>query len=147
MEFLTFFYFCGSFFPSWIRIRIRISNTDPDPDPSDLIESVSNPEPDTDPKHCRQLTGRLIKRDNLLTGEGGRKRGRSKSYDGEKATNLYSILSAFSLELFPPLLKNCRSTMFSESELRENFKFIFSKLTKLIEIAIELWHLDREEVI
>jgi hypothetical protein len=28
---MNFFYFCGSFLPSWIRIRIP--NTDPDPDP------------------------------------------------------------------------------------------------------------------
>jgi hypothetical protein len=28
---MNFFYFCGSFLPSWIRIRIRIPNTDPDP--------------------------------------------------------------------------------------------------------------------
>jgi hypothetical protein len=38
MKFWTFFYFCGSFLPSWIRIRIqqlklmRI-HADPDPDP------------------------------------------------------------------------------------------------------------------
>ncbi len=30
---MNFFYFCGSFLPSWIRIRIRIQITDPDPDP------------------------------------------------------------------------------------------------------------------
>jgi hypothetical protein len=30
MKFLNFFYFCGSFLPSWIRTRIP--NTDPDPD-------------------------------------------------------------------------------------------------------------------
>jgi hypothetical protein len=30
---MNFFYFCGSFLPSWSRIRIRIPNTDPDPDP------------------------------------------------------------------------------------------------------------------
>jgi hypothetical protein len=28
---MNFFYFCGSFLPSWIRIRIRIQITDPDP--------------------------------------------------------------------------------------------------------------------
>ncbi len=28
---MNFFYFCGTFLPSWIRIRIRIPNTDPDP--------------------------------------------------------------------------------------------------------------------
>jgi hypothetical protein len=27
-----FFYFCGSFLPSWIRIRIRNLSADPDPD-------------------------------------------------------------------------------------------------------------------
>jgi len=31
MKFLNFFYFSGSFLPSWIRIRIP--NTDPDPKP------------------------------------------------------------------------------------------------------------------
>jgi hypothetical protein len=30
---MNFFYFCGSFWPSWIRIRTRIQITDPDPDP------------------------------------------------------------------------------------------------------------------
>ncbi len=30
-NFLIFFYFCGSFLPSWIRARIRIPNTDPGP--------------------------------------------------------------------------------------------------------------------
>ncbi len=117
-NFLTFFYFCGSFFPSWIRIRI--SNTVPDPDPLTLycrirIQSGSG---------YGSETLLATRRDDLLTGEGGkgRKWGRSKSYDGEKATHLYSILSAFSLDIFPPLLKNCRSSMFSESELRENFK-------------------------
>jgi hypothetical protein len=30
---MNFFYFCGSFLPSWIRIRIRIQITDPDPEP------------------------------------------------------------------------------------------------------------------
>jgi hypothetical protein len=31
MKILGFFYFCGSFLPSWIRIRIRNLNADPDP--------------------------------------------------------------------------------------------------------------------
>jgi hypothetical protein len=31
MKILYFFYFCGSFLPSWIRIRIRNLNADPDP--------------------------------------------------------------------------------------------------------------------
>ncbi len=30
-NFWIFFYFCGSFLPSWIRIRILIPNPDPDP--------------------------------------------------------------------------------------------------------------------
>jgi hypothetical protein len=30
---MNFFYFCGSFLPSWIRILICIQITDPDPDP------------------------------------------------------------------------------------------------------------------
>jgi hypothetical protein len=97
MKFLNFFLFL------WVIFSLL--DTDPDPDfeyksgsgSTDLIESVSNPDPNTDPKHCRRHTGRPIKSDNLLTGEGGRKLGRSKSYDGEKATHLYLILSAFSL--------------------------------------------------
>ncbi len=32
-----FFYFCGSFLPSWIRIRIP--NTDPDPDPETRLNT------------------------------------------------------------------------------------------------------------
>jgi hypothetical protein len=40
---MNFFYFCGSFLPSWIRIRIQI--TDPDPDPMGRL----NTDPDTDP--------------------------------------------------------------------------------------------------
>ncbi len=36
-----FFYFCGSFLPSWIRIWIRIPNTDPVPDPLTRL----NPDP------------------------------------------------------------------------------------------------------
>ncbi len=32
-----FFYFCGSFLPSWIRIRIP--NTDPDPDPQTRLNT------------------------------------------------------------------------------------------------------------
>ncbi len=31
MEFITFFQFCVSFLPFWIRIWIRIRNLDPDP--------------------------------------------------------------------------------------------------------------------
>jgi hypothetical protein len=31
MKILYFFYFCGSFLPSWIRIRISNLNADPDP--------------------------------------------------------------------------------------------------------------------
>jgi hypothetical protein len=34
---LPFFYFCGSFLPSWIRIRIL--NADPDPDPATQIDA------------------------------------------------------------------------------------------------------------
>ncbi len=41
-----FFYLCGSFLPSWIRIWIRIANQDPDPgtllnpDPTTLVEMI-----------------------------------------------------------------------------------------------------------
>jgi hypothetical protein len=44
---MNFFYFCGSFLPSWIQIRIRIQITDPDPDPMVRL----NTDPDPDPKH------------------------------------------------------------------------------------------------
>jgi hypothetical protein len=44
MKFLNFFYFCGSFLPSWIGIRFPIPDTDP---LTHLIESELNP----DPKH------------------------------------------------------------------------------------------------
>ncbi len=37
MKILDFFYFCRSFFPSWIRIRIRNLNADLDPDPATQI--------------------------------------------------------------------------------------------------------------
>ncbi len=40
-KFWTFFYFCGLFLPSWIRIR----NLNADPDPATQI----NADPDTDP--------------------------------------------------------------------------------------------------
>ena len=45
---MNFFYFCGSFLPSWIRIRIRIQIMDPDPNPMVWlnIEYGSNPNPD-----------------------------------------------------------------------------------------------------
>ncbi len=39
MKNLAFFYFCGSFLPSWIRIRIRNLNADPDPDPATQINA------------------------------------------------------------------------------------------------------------
>ncbi len=38
-KFWTFFNFCGSFLPSWIRIRIRNLNADPDPDPATQINA------------------------------------------------------------------------------------------------------------
>jgi hypothetical protein len=44
---MNFFYFCGSFLPSWIRIRIRIQITDPDPDPR--FELNTDPDPDPQP--------------------------------------------------------------------------------------------------
>jgi hypothetical protein len=49
MKFLNFFYFYGSFLPSWIWIRIRILNTDPDPltwlnpDPIGIRFRIRNP--------------------------------------------------------------------------------------------------------
>jgi hypothetical protein len=39
MKILDFFYFCGLFLPSWIRIRIRNLNADPDPDPATQINA------------------------------------------------------------------------------------------------------------
>jgi hypothetical protein len=48
---MNFFYFCGSFLPSWIRIRIP--NTDPDSEygsgSTGPIEYGSNPDPDPNP--------------------------------------------------------------------------------------------------
>ncbi len=38
-KFCTFFYFCGSFLPSWIRIRTHNLNADPDPDPATQINA------------------------------------------------------------------------------------------------------------
>jgi len=47
MKFSTFFYFCGSILPSWIRIRIRICflNADPDQDPATQINADLDPDP------------------------------------------------------------------------------------------------------
>ncbi len=42
---MNFFYFCGSFLPSWIRIRIRIQITDPDP----MVRLNTDPDPDPKP--------------------------------------------------------------------------------------------------
>ncbi len=42
-KFWTFFYFCGSFLPSWIRIRIRNLNADQDPDPATPINADPQP--------------------------------------------------------------------------------------------------------
>jgi hypothetical protein len=61
MKFINFFYVCGSFLPSWIRIWIRIVNQDLDPDcesgsgcgSRDPIESGSNPDTDPDSQQCR----------------------------------------------------------------------------------------------
>jgi hypothetical protein len=48
-----FFYFCGSFLPSWIRIRI------PNPDPDPLARLNTDPIririPDPDPKPCEKV--------------------------------------------------------------------------------------------
>jgi len=50
---MNFFYFCGSFLPSWIRIRIQIT----DPDPMVRLNTdpirIRIPDPDPDPQHCR----------------------------------------------------------------------------------------------
>jgi hypothetical protein len=46
MKILYFFYFCGSFLPSWIRIR----NLNADPDPA--IQINADPDTDPDPKPC-----------------------------------------------------------------------------------------------
>jgi hypothetical protein len=40
---MNFFYFRGSFLPSWIRIRIQI--TDPDPDPMVRFNTDPDPKP------------------------------------------------------------------------------------------------------
>ncbi len=44
-KFCTFFYFCASFLPSWIRIRISNLNADPDPDPATQINADPDPKP------------------------------------------------------------------------------------------------------
>jgi hypothetical protein len=48
MKILSFFYFLGSFLPSWIRIRIR--NLFADPDPAAQINADPDPDTDPDPK-------------------------------------------------------------------------------------------------
>jgi hypothetical protein len=45
MKIQSFFYFLGSFLPSWIRIRNLYA--DPDPDPA--AQFNADPDPDTDP--------------------------------------------------------------------------------------------------
>ncbi len=40
MKFLTFFWFCGSFFPSWIRPSVRIQLTKVDADPDSIRNTV-----------------------------------------------------------------------------------------------------------
>ncbi len=49
MKILGFFYFCGSFLPSWIQIRIRNLNADPDP----ATQINADPDADPDPKPCQ----------------------------------------------------------------------------------------------
>jgi len=49
MKILYFFYFCGSFLPSWIRVRIRTLNADPDP------ATQINADPDPDPQPCNTI--------------------------------------------------------------------------------------------
>jgi len=46
----SFFYFLGSFLPSWILIRIRNLYADPDPDPAAQINADPDPDTDPDPK-------------------------------------------------------------------------------------------------
>jgi hypothetical protein len=55
MKILYFFYFCGSFLPSWIRIHILNLNADPDP------ATQINADPDPDPKPCPELPGLRLK--------------------------------------------------------------------------------------
>ncbi len=50
-----FFYFCGSFLPSWIRIRIP--NTDPDPQTRLNTDPIRIPDPD--PQPCPKLVFRI----------------------------------------------------------------------------------------
>jgi hypothetical protein len=61
MNFIYFFFFRGSFFPSWIRIRIRILNADPDP------ATLINADPDPQPWE-RQCAWSLFKTDILEYG-------------------------------------------------------------------------------
>ncbi len=54
MKILYFFYFCGSFLPSWIRIH----NLNADPDPAAQINA--DPDSDPDPKPWSFVRGSLI---------------------------------------------------------------------------------------
>jgi hypothetical protein len=51
MKIQDFFYFCGSFLSSWIRIRIRNLNEDPDP----ATQINADPDTDPDPKPCYKV--------------------------------------------------------------------------------------------
>jgi hypothetical protein len=50
---MHFFYFCGSFLPSWIRIRIRIQITDP------MVRLNTDPDPKPCQKHTDQIRIRI----------------------------------------------------------------------------------------
>ncbi len=74
---------------------------DPDLDPNSLFEADPDTDPtflfvaDQDPQHCRLHTGRLRKRDNLLTGEGGTVWGRSQVIRRRESLVLYKSFNTF----------------------------------------------------
>jgi hypothetical protein len=51
MKIMIFFYFCGSFLPSWIRIRIQQLK---------LMRIHADPDPDTDPDPKPCLKGWML---------------------------------------------------------------------------------------
>jgi hypothetical protein len=73
LQIMIFFYFCGSFLPSWIRIRVQI--TDPDPDPMVRLNTdpirirIRNPGPKKDKnakRACRPKKDKNAKKFSVM---------------------------------------------------------------------------------
>ncbi len=82
-------------------ISQRLGSADPDPH-QNVMDPEHCPPPSPISELDRRHTGRMRKKDNLLTGEGGRGVGGAKSYeDGEKTWSSInnSILSDVSVRL------------------------------------------------